>query len=235
MDAIEVFSVYKNLGYKIIPLYPNSKVPMFGQWQKNYSYNKIEKIITNSTEDINFGIILGDVIDLEGDCVESNKILDSMLADVYHPVFSSNKSKHHLFKSSIKNLTKIEFDGIEARGHRHQSVIPPSAHIAGCNYEWIFNIVPYTELPELPEFLYRKIISLLPKIKNKLNKTNLKSNHSKILCFNCNATQMINQKRFNKEMEVFKKNNMQWACMKCRPFDLRKAIKNPNKILKAFS
>ena len=50
---------------------------MFGQWQKNYSYNKIEKIITNSTEDINFGIILGDVIDLEGDCVESNKILEA--------------------------------------------------------------------------------------------------------------------------------------------------------------
>jgi hypothetical protein len=235
MDTLEIFSVYKNLGYQIIPLYPNSKIPMFSGWQKNYSYEKIEKIVKSTSQDINFGLILGEIIDLEGDCVDSNQILDDILANIDHPTFSSNKSKHHLFKSSLKNLTKVEFDGIEVRGYRHQSVIPPSKHITGCNYQWLTNIIHANNIPELPKFLHDKILSLVPKYFKQKNKKGLKPNHSKINCSSCNKNIMMNTSRINKEIAIFKSNLLVWMCFDCRPFDIRKAIKNPNKTLKTFS
>ncbi len=235
MDSIRVFNTYKDLGYKIIPLYPNSKVPMFSGWQSNYTYERTEKIICSTAENINYGLILGDIIDLEGDCIESNQKLDDLLNGIDHPIFLSNKSKHHLFRSSIKNLTKVEFEGIEVRGHRHQSVIPPSTHIMGCNYEWHTSLLHANEIPHLPEFLYKKIISLLPKIQKKVYKNNIKDKHQKILCQKCKNTSFMNSKRLSKEISILKQNGLQWMCMECRPFDLRKAIRCSNKTLKNFS
>jgi hypothetical protein len=235
MDALKTFLSYKRLGYKIIPLYENSKIPMFNKWQENYSYDKIENIIKTTSQKINFGIVLGDIIDLEGDCVSSNKLLDEILKNINHPTFISNKSRHHLFRSNIKNLTKVVFNGIEARGYRHQSVIPPSLHITGCRYEWETDVIPYSQIPELPSFLETKIISLIPSFTKKINKNNLKPNHSKVLCCKCNEFAMLNNKRLEKEIHIFNMNNFKWMCIKCRPFDLRKLIKCSNKNQSIFS
>jgi hypothetical protein len=218
---IEVIEQYYSLGYKIIPIYKNSKIPIFNNWQNNYNFEFIIKFLKSFAEPINFGLLLGEVIDIEGDCKESNEIIDSILSSVKHPVFISNKSKHHIFKSNIKNLTRVVKDGIEYRGYRHQSIIPPSMHQMGQKYEWIKPLVAFNDLPEIPFFVSSKIQSLLLKKQNKIKKNNnnkniCKPNHSKALCQACNNTFFIDNNRLKKDIEYFKTKNKKWMCQECR-------------------
>ena len=140
MKNIEIFSFYSQLGYKIIPLHYCAKTPIFKNWNKNYNKEHIESFFIKNNQLINYGILLGDIVDIEGDCLDSNKSIDEFLKDIDHPCFLSKKSKHHLFRSNLKELTRIVTHGIEFRGYKHQSAIPPSRHADGFSYKWITKI-----------------------------------------------------------------------------------------------
>ena len=151
MNNLDVLNFYQSLGYQPIPLFYKTKTPIFKNWNSNYDFNSIVEYVSGYRQQLNFGILLGSIIDIEGDCADSNKIIDDLLHDVKHPCFLSAKSKHHLFRSNIKNLTRIVIDKIEFRGHKHQSVIPPSKHEDGHEYEWLTEIFRIDDIPYLPE------------------------------------------------------------------------------------
>jgi hypothetical protein len=218
---IKIIEEYYSLGYKIIPIYKNSKIPIFNNWQNNYNFKFISKFLENFVDPINFGLLLGEVVDIEGDCQKSNDILDSILKNIKHPIFLSNKSKHHLFKSNFKNLTRVIKNGIEYRGYRHQSIIPPSMHQMGQRYEWIQPLVPFEELPEIPPIVSQEIQTLLLKKQNKINKKKsnkktCKPNHSQISCGTCVNIFFIDNNRLEKDIQYFKIKNKKWMCQNCR-------------------
>lgn len=212
-----VFSYYKNLGYDIIPLYKNTKIPMFKNWyQTNKNNITLENMNINDIE-VNYGMILGDVVDIEGDSEEANNYIDYMLGGIPHPVFVSNKSKHHLFKSKFKKLSRIVVNGIEYRGHRHQSVIPPSKHEAGIDYKWISDICSFDCLPCLPTFIEDIISSNLPKSKKnkKAKKKGCKPGHVLAFCSKCRFENYLHEIKFLKELDFFRKEGKKWMCRKC--------------------
>lgn len=227
MHPIEIFEKYVSLGYQIIPLFKGTKVPILSNWYKNYNIDSMRSIINKMDDGINFGLLLGKVIDIEGDCEDSNAKLDKILSKYDHPIFTSNKSRHHLFRSNLKNLTRIEKNGIEFRGHRHQSVIPPSQHVSGIKYEWQIPLVNINDLPFLPDFIEERLVSIISKSKpkKKINKKMIKPNHVESFCSNCKSKFFIDNKRHKNECKAFAMFNLKWTCKSCSNINIRKYIK----------
>ena len=82
MNNSKVFSYYFNLGYQVIPIHYQTKVPIFKSWNKNYDSAKLEEFVAKSTVPLNFGILLGEIVDIEGDCEKSNREIDELLVEI---------------------------------------------------------------------------------------------------------------------------------------------------------
>lgn len=226
MKAIDVFYFYKNCGYKIIPLYHASKTPIFKNWNDDYDFEILEIFLQTNKNPLNFGILLGEIVDVEGDSEEANSKLDHLLKGIEHPVYQSSKSKHHLFKNHNPHLTRLVQDGMEFRAHRHQSVIPPSIHNDGQKYKWISDIYKYKDIPILPPALCQKIADINNKnLRKKFRKTIVKPGHMQATCIKCDQKSFIHKKRHALELDVFKSMNQKWSCHKCREIDLRDAVR----------
>jgi len=216
------FEFYANLGYKIIPLLHKGKQPIFSNWY-NYDLEQVSTFIRHNNQPLNFGLLLGDIIDIEGDCVESNNFLNENLKDIYHPVFQSSKSQHHLFLNPGLDFTRIVRDGIEYRAKKHQSVLPPSKHSDGTEYYWLTEIFHVRDIPVLPKEFQTKILSFLSKIKK--NKPLIKKGHTVTRCCCCNKEIFLHKKRLDLELAVMAKINLPWSCNKCRTFDIRQEVR----------
>lgn len=226
MNSLETISFYNNLGYKIIPLFYKTKTPIFKNWNCNYDPKVIKDFFAQQESPFNFGLLLGEIIDIEGDCLDSNKYIDELLRDIEHPCFQSKKSKHHLFRSTIKNLTRVVIEGVEFRGHRHQSVLPPSIHEDGQKYEWITKIYDFQNIPFIPRHIEEYIRNQISKSQSKQRKPKLKPNHTIVKCTICSKNIFINKDRLSKEVFFLSTHKISWSCNKCRTFDFRKQIKN---------
>jgi hypothetical protein len=224
MDALKIFQEYSQLGYKPIPLVYGTKRPIFRAWNKKYSYSKTYNFILNHPNNYNFGILLGNVIDIEGDSPEANDFLDEILKEFPHPCYSASKSKHHLFKNKNLKITRISSKDIELRAYNHQSVVPPSIHEDGKKYIWIDPLVKYSSLPVLPT----KIEIEIARFKNK-NVKILKPFSQRITCANCQKKCFINKRRLEYEILSLQQIQMKWMCNKCRPYDLREICRNIRK------
>jgi hypothetical protein len=227
MQNIEIFHFYRNLGYKIIPIHFRSKSPIFSKWNGVYNPCFIENYINNFKFNLNFGILLGDIVDIEGDSIESNADIDALFESIKHPVYMSKKSKHHLFRSNLFDLQRIVDKGIEYRGHKHQSVIPPSIHEDGFEYKWLTKVFDFQEIPFLPIEIEEHISKLIKSrnIKNKKNGS-LKPEHIQANCLICSKKYYMHSKRFYKELHVLKTMGKKWECRDCRKIDLRKKIRS---------
>jgi len=211
------------LGFQPILLFPKTKKPIFASWNKNYNPNKYFRIIDNNS-DYNIGVLLGDVIDVEGDNEKANKFLDNLFSDIHHPVYKSFKSSHHLFRArSNFNVTRFNQNGIEIRAKGHQSVVPPSIHeIDGAIYEWINDVTHISTLPILNINLEQEIYRFCNNIGAKV----LRKHSMRIWCSKCEKQIMLNKKRTHLEIEIFKRMNQKWKCHKCRPFSIKNEIKS---------
>lgn len=225
MENIQTFEHYIKLGYKVIPIHYQTKTPIFKSWNKNYDYSKMHTFVKNSTLNLNFGILLGEIIDIEGDCEQSNHEIDNLLNKIPHPIFQSKKSKHHLFRNNIKNLTRIVKDGIEYRAYRHQSVIPPSFHENGTKYEWITDVYNFIDIPYLPLNIANYLSDISNKNKTLKKKRQIKPNHVCVACAACLNKNFLHQVRFKKELKILNSMGHRWKCRKCRPLDLRDLIR----------
>jgi hypothetical protein len=185
------------------------------------------------------GIILGDIVDVEGDTQEGNDLLIRMIDGLPHPMFRSSKSIHHLFLSPDPNLTRRVIGGIEFRGHFHQSVVPPSIHEYGNRYQWLYGSkFPPPVMPNELLQLYLTNCGEAKKIKTprprpeRQRRRKKKIGYTKTECRVCKNEFYVHKKRLMLEVRVFKgEYGLPWMCHGCREFDLREPCRILRKTL----
>lgn len=207
-------------GLRVIPLWENSKIPMCKGWTTWTQRSNRE--VLERYPDANIGLLLGDVVDVEGDTEAANNYILDLIKDYPHPSYVSTKSIHHLFINPDPELTILKFKNIEFRGHSHQSVLPPSHH-QGIFYEWVNSTFP---IPPMPD----RLLSFYQSLKK--GKKPIWSNYMTIRCGKCQTKSFINKKRFSLELKVFNKFYMNWECTKCRIIDVRHGCRELRKTMR---
>ncbi len=229
MTSYQIFNGYRNLGYQIIPLHHGSKSPILANWNQNYDHEIMDIYFKNCTNQINYGILLGDIVDVEGDSTHANQYLSEIFGKIQHPIYQSSKSLHHLFRNPHSNLTRVAYDGIELRAYKHQSVIPPSTHSNGIRYKWLTKLMKVEDIPPLPEMLQDYIQKAKKIAYKKKYKNKCKPEHIECYCSICKSKFFMHAKRFDLELACFKVENELWKCKSCRKYDLRQLIKKMKK------
>lgn len=203
------FDELVNHGLQVIPLWENSKAPMCKGWT-NWNKRQCREVL-KCYPDANIGLLLGNIVDVEGDTETANRVILDLIGDYPHPSYRSTKSIHHLFVNPFPDLKIVTFQGIEFRGYKHQSVLPPSHH-QGVFYEWVNSQFPVPEMPDRLREFYDKITT---------KKTARCNDYMPIRCAKCGKRSFINTRRFVLELESFKKLHMRWECRRCRIIDIR--------------
>ena len=219
MDIVNYFEAYVTCGFQPIALHPRTKIPVFRDWQLEWSIKKYREVFCGNPES-NMGFLLGNIMDVEGDTEEANEILADLTRHCPHPMFKSNKSVHRLFLSPDPNITICKFNGIEFRGRRHQSVVPPSIHTSGTVYEWLKKST--FPAPAMPTALVNLLYSHYRQIKKGRPSFNgKKANHISTACNGCKRNSYLHKKRLVLEVRAFQSIGQKWQCQKCRTVDVR--------------
>lgn len=215
---LDHFDALASKGLKVIPLRENSKIPLYKNWNKDWEYHWVRHKFERFPRS-NIGLLLGDIVDVEGDSQESNDIILNLIKDYPHPTYRSSKSIHHLFLTPDSSLRHFRWKEIEFRGHGHQSVLPPSQTV-DVVYKWLKNFkFPVPPMPEeLVQFLELKR-------KKKIHKVLLKPGHLKVFCATCKEKIFLHKKRHELELKAFKLLGQKWECQDCRTVDLRSACR----------
>ena len=220
------FSKYLEIGLKPILLFPSSKKPLIQKWNADYDQEKWKKLLKkHEGENLNIGVLLGDIIDVEADTEESNELLISLIGDYKHPYFESSRSIHHIFLNPDVSLTVTKFRGIEFRGNYVQSVFPPSKHIDGSKYRFLKgSSFPIPPMPnDLLNFYWsnrKNQQQQEQKIKRKIKRKCLKEGFKKSLCCLCKESIIIHKKRLKLEVQAFLSINKMWMCRNCRNINI---------------
>ncbi len=214
--VLDHFDFLTSKGLKAIPLFRGTKKPMYRGWNVRWDRHFCRSILLKNPN-CNLGLLLGDVIDVEGDTESANKLLANLIGDYPHPSYTSSKSVHHLFNNP-GDLRILKFKNIEFRGHGHQSVLPPSKHEDGTIYRWTENTK--FPIPNMP----KKLLNFFYKVRDKKD-TILKPNHMPIHCIYCKNVFYLHKKRFELELAVFKDLCQKWCCRNCRALDIREACR----------
>lgn len=218
MEVLESFEIYtREFGWKVIPVYGGTKVPVGECWNWFYDRPSARKYL-GEHPDASLGLLLGKIIDVEADSQHANELLSNLVAGHSHPMYKSARSVHHLFLNLDSNLTKQVFSGIEFRGHLHQSLIPPSP-----GRKWLTNLrIPIPDVPpKLASFYWR----------NKLKK-NLKPGFVLAFCSKCETDHAIHKNRYKLEARAFGDMGLKWFCRFCRKVDVRPACRVLRRITK---
>lgn len=210
-------------GIQPIALHPDSKVPIIKSWNKDW--NEIEQREHVKRPLTNIGILLGDIVDVEGDSVKANETIAKLVGDYPHPVYKSKKSFHHLFINPDPELRILIYKSIEFRGIDHQSVVPPSK-VNGVLYEWIYQEFP---IPKMPDALLR----FYNEIKDRRSSKNIivKAGRQRPYCSKCRKQCFIHNQRLRFELMAFKEHNLEWQCHKCREIDIRPRVREIKKVV----
>lgn len=222
MTNLEYFDAYVRSGLRVIPLRPFSKIPIGKGWQDNWDRDQCRSIVQRSLE-VNIGLLLGDVVDVEGDTPEANRLLERMTAGVAHPQYRSSKSTHHLFLTPDPDLTILKVAGMEFRGRGHQSVLPPSVHEDGAKYVWLTGTL--FPVPAMPD----ELLAHYRRHKKQPKRPNLKPGHVRVWCSACEGREYIHKKRYALEQIAFGRLGHRWECHGCRTEDVRDACREIRK------
>jgi hypothetical protein len=216
MRLIDYFDAYVRAGLKIIPLYARTKIPVGKNWNGEWDHDWCRWSITKFPES-NLGLLLGEIVDVEGDDEQANALIKSLIGDTPHPMYCSSKSIHHLFINPDPKLTSLRYNQIEFRANKHQSALPPSHHEDGSPYQWLKGTkFPAPEMPEALLSFYKGLLDRRPK---------LKPGHARPWCSVCSKRVYIHRKRYDLEKEVLDNLGYKWQCQGCREFDLRPLVR----------
>lgn len=122
--SIQHFDALTKRGLQVIPLWANTKIPRMDGWTNMVWDRQQMRDLFCRYPSSNLGLLLGNIIDVEGDSPQANEIVSQMIGDYPHPSYVSTKSVHHLFLSPDPKLRRFVFQDIEFRGFGHQSVLP---------------------------------------------------------------------------------------------------------------
>lgn len=168
-------------GWFLCPMESGSKNPgsILGKdWPSKCSNDPA--VIATWPEGCNVGVLLGSksgIIDLEFDSDQGEMLVESWMEDCGHsktPTYRSAKSVHRLFQWEDRfelEGAKFGMMGVEFRFGQNtaQSVIPPSIHESGAQYEWI--IPPWEcEVAPLPEMIFRQFLNMKQTSERKIAK-----------------------------------------------------------------
>jgi hypothetical protein len=168
----------------------------------------------------NLGLLLGDIVDVEGDTEQADATLNDLIGNYPHPRWRSSKSTHHLFVNPDARLTSTRFLGMEFRGHKHQSVLPPSVHENGLQYSWQEIHFP---IPEMPAPLLEFYRNNRPRYGRRKKKP--REGFVKTQCGKCKLQEEIHKKRLVLEVKAFAELGFSWQCHACRSVDVRDACR----------
>lgn len=223
-ELLLFFDNYLKIGLNPILLQHGTKKPILKNWNKSYYPQMWRNILeTSSYQNFNLAILLGKIVDVEGDTPEANELLCSLIGDYPHPCFRSYRSTHHLFLNPDPTLSVDRFYDIEFRANKVCSVMPPSIHESGFKYKFLKESqFPIPPMPfELRNFyLTNRKQNEKIKLKN-VNVPRIKKYHTKTLCKNCGKHQFIHKKRLKLEVAAFISNGLLWMCRNCRTIDIR--------------
>ena len=221
MKLIDYFDKYVELGLKPIAIYPNQKCPMSNEWNINWSVKRWRPYFY--TNDCNIGILLGDIVDVEGDSEEANDLIERMIDGQPRPRFRSAKSIHNLFINPDPTLTRFVCNGIEFRGNKHQSVMPPSSHENGNKYNWICGSeFPIPQMPEeLKRFYFENKNAKKKRVWTPPPKPKIKKGYVKTTCNKCKNSFHLNKARLLLEVQAFRIHGSLWMCRNCKVVDVR--------------
>lgn len=212
MNILAWYDAYVAQGLKIIPLRPEAK-KAYWDWNKKIWDEDENRWVFIKKPTSNMGLVLGEIMDVEGDTVAANKRLLKLTANCPHPMYSSSKSIHHLFLNPDPSLSIIKFDGIEFRGKKHMSVLPPSRHEDGTQYMWM----PESRFP-IPK-MPKSILHLLKQARRQ--GAGQKPGSQRIHCSKCCQEKTLHYKRLRLEIKAFKILEQKWECYQCRLVDIR--------------
>lgn len=212
-SLINHFDSYVAAGWRVVPVHPRTKRPV-GQWAGRYRPDHARRYLTRNPG-CNLGLLLGDgIVDVEGDTPEANRVIERATAGTPHPSYRSSKSTHHLFQCPDSHLRLVKFEGIEFRGDRHLSVLPPSRHSSGAGYEWV--VGPTVAIPQMPLPLLRLYAEHAPPPPSKP-----RPGCERPLCGRCGEGFEVDRERFALEVQAFRKHGQRWECHRCRRIDVR--------------
>jgi hypothetical protein len=210
---VDHFDQLTECGINVIPLWENSKQPMCKGWSRTWNREHSRRVL-QVYPSANIGILLGGIVDVEGDSENANRTIWRLVKGHPHPSYKSQRSIHHLFINPDPNLRIFRYNEVEFRGYGHQSVLPPSQH-QGTQYLWLDTTFPIPPMPpKLLEFYY-DLKSSHSRIRH------IKPQHHKIWCHQCGVSVILHEKRMQLEQEAFRLLGMSWECRKCRELDLR--------------
>lgn len=214
MRTIDWFNKYTDLGLKVIPLHPRTKIPISMEWYTVWCKDRCHEAFCRNPS-LNMGMVLGDVIDVEGDTPEAEELISKIVKDYPHPMYRSLRSTHHIFINPKPCLTLKKVKGIEFRANKHQSVMPPSIHESGVKYAWVRGTT--FPIPKMPD----ELIELLEIQEKYESQIKIKPGHMRLWCSMCQKMQFIHAKRHSLEKQVFQAYGLSWQCRKCRQIDVR--------------
>jgi len=158
-------------GWFLCPMDSGSKNPgsILGKdWPSKCSNDPA--VIASWPEGCNIGVLLGSksgIIDLEFDNDQGEMLVEAWMEECGNPrtpTYKSAKSIHRLFAWEDRfemEGAKFGMMGVEFRFgcNAAQSVIPPSVHESGAQYEWI--IPPWEcDVAPLPELVYKMFLNM---------------------------------------------------------------------------
>jgi hypothetical protein len=222
LTNLDYLEIYNRVELQVVPLFPRSKIPVKKNWTAGGNLEWSRNYLRGNP-DANLGLLLGRVVDVEGDTPEANYRLDDLTTETPHPFYRSSRSIHHLFLNPDPKLTIVKADGIEFRGKGHQSVLPPSIHENGKKYSWLDgSAFPIPAMPPrlLQYYLQHKAVAKRPK---------LKPGHIRVWCSHCEKQVYLHNKRYCLEKIAFADLGSRWECHSCREVDVRQACREIRK------
>lgn len=213
---MEYFHNYVRQGFQPIAIYRQTKKPAESNWNQNWSADRWKPYFASS--EFNMGILLGHIVDVEGDTPEANEFLQNLLANEACPRYRSSKSIHYLFRNPDPDLTRTVIEGIEFRAHLHQSVVPPSTHEDGTPYGWLKGTrLPIPDMPQvLLEFYTKHKRIRVEKSPKPRPKKRIRSGFKNTECKCCLNKYPIHRTRLSLEVQGFHRLGLGWLCHICR-------------------
>lgn len=225
-NLVTYFDNYLSIGFQPIVLAPRSKKPLLKRWNSGYDPARWRRYLEESPDKpYNIGVLLGRFVDVESDTEEGNAMLSSLIGELSHPCFRSDRSTHHIFLNPDVNLTVAKFHGIEFRGNMVHSVFPPSTHQSGSPYRFLRDSV--LQVPPMP----KPLLDLYwenrePRESRSRRRRAVRDGFRKTVCGVCGVGSVVHGKRLALEVAAFASMGLPWSCRGCRKVDVRQSCRS---------